>query len=300
MATYHNDGFYWSHSKFTYDSNEQRTNVQYITNYFRGKGWTDNAIAGILGNMQSESGINPGAYYGYKDFSSVSFGIVQWDPTSKYQNWHDGRYSGIIYEHLGCQLSRIIWELENGEQYYKTSEWPYTFREFSQSTLDAGTLAKVFVRNYERPRSVLNGGTDKENTYNTRAKQAEHWYSYIKGLEGGGTVTPPSEGETTQVNAYMYCIVTEGEYVNIRSGPSKSNSVVGKLHRGDQVFVVSITGNWAKISSPVEGYVMLEFLQTTPPDSSSPDVPGYLPTGPSDFMMRYLTLYKGRRYRVVR
>ena len=296
MATFHSDGFYWSHSKFTYGSEEQHTNVRYITNFFRNQGWTDNAIAGILGNMQSESGINPGAYYGYKEFSSVSFGIVQWDPTSKYQTWHDDRYSGIIYEHLGCQLNRILYEMESGIQYYKTDEWPYTFREFSKSTLEAGTLAKVFVRNYERPASVLNGGTGKQNTYNDRAKQAEHWYTFITGIEGGGTVNPPSGGEA-ESNTTMYCIVNEGEYVNIRSGPGTTYSSIGRLHRGDAVYVVSITGNWAKINSPMEGYVMLTYLQNTHPDGSSPGIEGGTD---SDFIMKYLTLYKGRHYRVVR
>ena len=296
MATYHKDGFYWSHSRFTYGSEEQHTNVRYITNFLRGQGWTDNAIAGLLGNLQSESGMNPGAYYGYKEFSSVSFGIVQWDPTSKYQNWHDSNYPGILYEHLGCQLNRIIYEMNNGIQYFKTDEWPYTFKQFSQSTLDAGTLAKVFVRNYERPRSVLNGGTDKENTYIARAKQANHWYEFITG-EPGGTVTPPTPEEGSDVNSTMYCIVTPGEYVNIRSGPGTNYSSIGRLHRGDPVFVVSINGNWAKITSPVEGYVMVTYLQTTNPDSSSPGIEGM---SDSDFIMKYLTLYKGRRYRVVR
>jgi hypothetical protein len=38
---------------------DQKKNVKYIYQYFRSKGWTINAIAGMLGNMQNESGFNP-------------------------------------------------------------------------------------------------------------------------------------------------------------------------------------------------------------------------------------------------
>lgn len=199
MATLHEDGFYWAHARFTVHGTEQNTNALFIASYLRGKGWTDNAIAGILGNMQSESGINPGAYYGYSDFSAVSFGIVQWDPTSKYQNWHDDRYPGIIYEHLGCQLERILYELEEGIQYYKTDKFPLTFREFSTSNETPGYLAKAFVRNYERPASILYGtAEEQEATYSQRANQANYWYEYITGnpapdvpdTPGGETPTP--------------------------------------------------------------------------------------------------------------
>lgn len=205
MATLHEDGFYWSHSKFTYRGEEQLTNVRYITAYLRGKGWTDNAIAGVLGNMQSESGINPGAYYGYVEYSAVSFGVVQWDPTSKYRKWHDANYPNEIYEHLGCQLERLLYELENRIQFYSTSEFPMSFKTFSTSKEGPGYLAKAFVRNYERPASILYD-PDKETlaeheekkakTYNQRAKQAENWYAYITGQEWPYPESPEdSEGQ---------------------------------------------------------------------------------------------------------
>ena len=55
-------GTYWGN---TYDSSNaltttrQQVNAQYIWNYLRNEGWTKNAVAGMLGNMQSESSINP-------------------------------------------------------------------------------------------------------------------------------------------------------------------------------------------------------------------------------------------------
>lgn len=36
-----------------------QVNARYIWAYLQAKGWTLNAVAGVLGNMQSESSINP-------------------------------------------------------------------------------------------------------------------------------------------------------------------------------------------------------------------------------------------------
>lgn len=55
-------GEYWGN---TYDSSNTLTreqmelNATYIYNALINDGWTLNAIAGMLGNMQSESAINP-------------------------------------------------------------------------------------------------------------------------------------------------------------------------------------------------------------------------------------------------
>ena len=41
---------------------EQQTNATYIRNYLQPDGWTLNAIAAMLGNMETESTINPGTW----------------------------------------------------------------------------------------------------------------------------------------------------------------------------------------------------------------------------------------------
>lgn len=48
--------------------------MDYIWNYFKGKGYCDEAIAGIMGNMMAESSFNPKAGSG-----SGYYGICQWD-----------------------------------------------------------------------------------------------------------------------------------------------------------------------------------------------------------------------------
>ena len=38
---------------------QMEVNARYIWAYLQMQGWTLNAVAGVLGNMQSESAINP-------------------------------------------------------------------------------------------------------------------------------------------------------------------------------------------------------------------------------------------------
>ena len=58
-------GEYWGN---TFDSSnalsleQMKINATYIWNSLSQKGWTKNAVAGMLGNMQSESSINPGRW----------------------------------------------------------------------------------------------------------------------------------------------------------------------------------------------------------------------------------------------
>lgn len=55
-------GTYWGNtynSSNTLSLSQMQLNAIYIWAYLQNEGWTLNAVAGILGNMQSESAINP-------------------------------------------------------------------------------------------------------------------------------------------------------------------------------------------------------------------------------------------------
>ena len=57
-------------------------------------------------------------------------------------------------------------------------------------------------------------------------------------------------------------IANSGSTVNMRSGPSKSDSVIVKINLGETVQVNGIEGGWAQITyNGQEGYMMTEFLQ---------------------------------------
>ena len=55
-------GTYWGNtynSSNTLTLEQEQINATYIWNALGSQGWTLNAVAGMLGNMQSESTINP-------------------------------------------------------------------------------------------------------------------------------------------------------------------------------------------------------------------------------------------------
>lgn len=86
----------------TYTTNytqQQVNNATYIHDYFINQGWTNNAIAGMLGNFVSESGLNPDLHqYG----GSPGYGLAQWT-ASAVQGWC--RNNGYDYRTLQGQCA---------------------------------------------------------------------------------------------------------------------------------------------------------------------------------------------------
>lgn len=281
---------------------EMQTNALFIRDYLVAKGWSVNAVAGLLGNWQAESRINPNVYEGYyvhsSDLGSYGYGLSQWTPwlgTSTYDTAEEQRnYHGSNNPTFGR------WCLDNGRDkslmetqldyvdsglggYRIVTGYPETYAQFKVSTKGADYLAKLYYVNYERSAA---------GEWGDRPDYALEWYEYLTGN--------PGSGGSSSVGV-MYCNIVEGEYVNIREGAGTGYSVVGTLHRGDTVYVESITDGWAKITSPVEGYVMSIYLQSTHPDTGEGGGGGYEPPPcKTDFLRRYLLFYKGRVHRVVR
>lgn len=140
---------------------------QYLASY----GWTINAISAVLGNMQSESGINPGIWENLTPYAG-GYGLVQWTPYSKYKNW-----AGSQWENNGpLECARIVYEFNNGLQWQNdTLTWPqyiYNQSDFPTSTESPEFLAWVWLQNYERP-----GNFNQPE----RATQAAWWYTYLTG-----------------------------------------------------------------------------------------------------------------------
>ena len=160
-------------------TSQMQVNATYIYKYLTANGWTINSISAILGNMQAESSINSGRWQS-DDVGNMSGGysLTQWTPASKYINWCSGDAS-----EMDNALSRIIWEVENKEQWYGRLDWEgMSFKEFSQSTASVSYLAKGFLLCYERP------ADQSEEKQEYRASLAENWYTYLSNGE-----IPPSE-----------------------------------------------------------------------------------------------------------
>ena len=154
---------------------EMQNNVDILHYFFRSAGWTDNAIAAMLGNMHTESTINPGIWENLEPFDG-GYGLVQWTPYTNYSDW-----AGDGWQDNGQkEMERIIYELDNHLQWISTSLYPMSFQEFVTSEKPPAYLAQAFLYNYERP---------DVKPQPIRSTRANYWYQYITGQE---PPTPPT------------------------------------------------------------------------------------------------------------
>ena len=181
-------------------SNEQKHNVDKIYPIFHSLGWTDNAIAGMLGNMQVESGLDPACSYpkigntmatienSYaRQHPDNAYGLVQWkgrgstDPDNNQLVGYAIRYGYEWYDG-DIQMQRMIWEYQSSSKFHsKTVDGVYyTFDSYAASTSSPSVLAKAWMRCYEDTYSVLS----------RRQSNAEYWLTYI---QSGPTPPTPDE-----------------------------------------------------------------------------------------------------------
>lgn len=178
-------GEYGTYIGNTFDSsnyltyNQMKVNAKYIYEALKDKGWTLNAVAGMLGNMQRESTLNPGIWQN-NDVGNTTggYGLVQWTPATKYIDW---LLPGSDASTMDNNISRILYELENNLQWISTEDYPMTFEEFTKSTGRPEDLASVFLYNYER------AGVSAENE---RRENALNWYLYLGGIIPTNEVKP--------------------------------------------------------------------------------------------------------------
>lgn len=167
-------GQYWGsfyNQSGSLSSLQKKINAIYIYNYLNNAGWTLNSIAGVLGNMERESYINPGCWQsGRVGFLTVGYSLVQWTPGAKYVDWLP---SGSDPSEMDNALSRIIYELNNNLQWISTTAYPMSFQEFTQSLDTPENLASAFLKNYER------AGVSAESIRRTNARK---WYEFLGGI----------------------------------------------------------------------------------------------------------------------
>lgn len=171
---------------------EIETNATYIFNnfgaYFPDVPYTLNALAGMLGNFEVESQINPGVWESFITTNpNLGFGIAQWTPSTNLTNWC--AQLGIPSDAMESQLRRIRYEYDTHIQYYQTTDYPISFYQYLTSTQTPEYLAIAWQRNYER-------GTD---AYPERRKEyARKWFEFFGGQ------TPHPTPTRRKMPLYMY------------------------------------------------------------------------------------------------
>ena len=179
------NGFWIATDQYLNPQQLRDENGRLVFNYLRGLGWTREAVAGILGNMDVESSMNPAliegrGYHTLIDNNtclnlggSIGVGLVQWTGTTptppagqklasfaiRYnQQWYDGN----------LQLFRLEREFDEDLQFQHGTvdgvSWDW--QSYVTSTETPEQLAKVWQLLYE------NGGSDTE----TRQAKARYYY----------------------------------------------------------------------------------------------------------------------------
>jgi hypothetical protein len=166
---------YYSGNRYLTDA-EMEVNATYIYEYLFAAGWSINAIAGLLGNKETESTHNPAIWEGLDNADMGNgFSLVQWTPSTKYTSWCTA--NSLTPENMDSALMRILYEVANHIQWGNDSVGnppPYSFEDFTHSTESAYTLGMNFLRFYERPLVYYQP---------SRGTQAEKWFTFLGGIK---------------------------------------------------------------------------------------------------------------------
>lgn len=165
----------WTIGNYYLTMPQMQGNALEIYTFFAARGWTLNAIAGMCGNMQSESNINPAIWQDliYGNYSG-GYGLVQWTPATNYTNW-----ASVNGYDITDPIGQMIWidtlSASSG-QWIPTSGYPLSWDNFKTSTESPEYLASAFLKNFER------AGVEVESA---RRSQARYWYDYLNQYAGG-------------------------------------------------------------------------------------------------------------------
>lgn len=159
----------WIISNNYLTESQMQGNALEVYNFFSARGWTLNAIAGMLGNMERESNINPGLWQSL-DYGNYSggYGLVQWTPATNYTDWASSR--GYSITDPQGQMVWIDTMTASSGQWIATSEYNLSFNAFKASTQSPEWLASAFLKNFER------AGVEAEDE---RRSDARKWYDYL-------------------------------------------------------------------------------------------------------------------------
>ncbi len=177
---------------------KMNTNAKYIYGFLKNKGFTKSAICAMLGNMQTESSINPGIWESRSSSGiySVSggYGVAQLTPAQDFLEWCyrinliTNTTAGAINQLcaaypqalMDAELQYILWECEAlGGTFYPGDKGTLlgisTFSQFKKYNVsnesEMDKLSDVFCSYFERP--------DPPVDYDSRQTNAWSWYASL-------------------------------------------------------------------------------------------------------------------------
>ncbi|MCH5252901.1 MAG: hypothetical protein J1F22_07995 [Lachnospiraceae bacterium] len=175
---------------------KQIENAKYIENYLMIKGlgksknkWTREAVAGLIGNLVEECGVNPGQWERWKNTKGrySGYGLCQWTPSNPFFKWaklssdsankmaknNPKQYMNLQLKYMWKTMTtknikKLEWFGGLGKNVYH-SPFNISAKEYIKSKKSVKKLAKTFCGCYLRPDNVIATGK-------LRAMRAKDWY----------------------------------------------------------------------------------------------------------------------------
>lgn len=170
-------------------------NPEKVWNFLTGKGLSDEQTAGVMGNIQAESGFNPSIE---ERSNSVGFGIVQWSYGRRSTLEAAATAAGKDVSDLAFQLEYLYAELNSRPMDNKnytgmgyTSEWNGLTK---QTTIEDALV--LFHHEFEISH-LMDTANPRASVIEQRGQFAQNWFNQFGGSDnscGSGAVHPIADG----------------------------------------------------------------------------------------------------------
>lgn len=238
---------------------ESTDNAKKIWDYLKGKGFNEYAVAGIMGNLYAESGLNPinlqnsfekklgktdeeytkavdSGLYTEESFikDKAGYGLAQWTFwTRKKALIEYAKKHGKSIGDLDMQLEFFYKELYAN---------PVLYRALKNSK-SVKNASDAILHNYERPKDQSKAVEEKRASYGLK-----FYEQYADGSNGALNISEE------------FKVKVDIDYLNIRKGPGMNYDKTG-AYTGRGVFtIVETSGNWGRLKSPV-GWICLDYAE---------------------------------------
>ena len=171
-------------------------NAQLAYRYLFSVGYTHETICAILGNMQQESGINPGIWENLQINPSRGYGLVQWTPSTYYTDW--ATQNGYSISDGYPQLLWVDTVLDSGGYWVQRNGYNITYDNFKNNT-DLNSidyLTSAWYYNFENPGSG-------DTSLDARKQYAHYWDDYFQDYDPANPENPPVYEVNTNLKWWM-------------------------------------------------------------------------------------------------
>lgn len=167
--------------------------IQYkVWDGLRSAGFSENATAAAMGNIQHESGFNPSAI---EKGSGAGFGLIQWTGGRRTAIENYAAQKGVSASDIGLQIEYLIKELRNETGAWSTASSRYGFGALTQSDWQNGdldTATKAFMACFERP-----SYDPSINHIDRRLQSAREYYAEFTGTQPSGNTSTSGDSSSS-------------------------------------------------------------------------------------------------------